>query len=67
MRKDHFLNPLPIFQRIHNKLQSQKLPSTYDSIKSLERIIEIFNNPIEIGVIITRYEGIKMLQNESEI
>ncbi len=39
------------------------LPSSEDIIKALNKIVEVFNNPIEIEVIKTRWEEIKKLQN----
>lgn len=41
------------------------LPSSEGIIKALNRIIEVFSNPIEIEVTRTRWEEIKKLQNFS--
>ncbi len=38
------------------------LPSSESIIKVLNRIIEVFSNPIEIEVVKTRWEEIKRLQ-----
>ena len=40
------------------------LPSSDDIIKALNRIVEVFSNPIEIEVIRTRWEEIKRLSKE---
>ena len=36
------------------------LPSSVDIIKSLNRIVEAFNNPVEIEVVKIRWEEIKI-------
>ena len=38
------------------------LPSSEGIIKALNRIVEVFSNPVEIEVVKTRWEEIKKLQ-----
>ena len=59
--------PTPILEALFSanmvRLLNAQLPSSEGIIKALNRIIEVFSNPIEVEVVRTRFEEIKKISD----